>query len=99
MSTDAARTDGAAHADALPIGGFVIHAGVRSDWTVDEVRSLYAMPFNDLLYAAQWVHRRSFDANAIQISMLLSVKTGACPEDCAYCPQSVRYDTGVEAEA
>jgi biotin synthase len=72
---------------------------IRSDWTPDEVRALYALPFADLLYRAQSVHRRHFDANAVQVSTLLSIKTGACPEDCAYCPQSIRYDTGLEREA
>lgn len=71
---------------------------VRNDWTVDEARALFALPFSDLLYHAQRVHRLFFDPNRVQVSTLLSVKTGACPEDCAYCPQSVRYDTGVERE-
>jgi biotin synthase len=71
---------------------------VRSDWTLEEARALYALPFNDLLYHAQRVHRLSFDPNRVQVSTLLSVKTGACPEDCAYCPQSVRYETGVGRE-
>jgi biotin synthase len=67
----------------------------RTDWTRDEVRDLFATPFNDLLYAAQTIHRQRFDANQVQVSTLLSIKTGRCPEDCAYCPQSVRYDTGL----
>ena len=71
---------------------------VRNDWTVDEARAIHALPFNDLLYHAQRVHRLAFDPNRVQVSTLLSVKTGACPEDCAYCPQSVRYETGVERE-
>ncbi len=58
---------------------------------------MFALPLIDLLFAAQWVHRRNFDANAVQVSTLLSIKTGACPEDCSYCSQSVRYETGVEA--
>jgi biotin synthase len=73
--------------------------GVRSDWTLDEVRTLHALPFADLVYRAQSAHRRHFDPNAVQVSTLLSIKTGACPEDCAYCPQSIRYDTGLEREA
>jgi biotin synthase len=73
-------------------------AAARHDWTVAEVAALYARPLMDLLYAAQSVHRRHFDPNEVQVSTLLSIKTGACPEDCAYCPQSVRYDTGVERE-
>ncbi len=68
-------------------------------WTVAEVERLFALPFVDLLFAAQQVHREHHDAHAVQLSTLLSIKTGACPEDCAYCPQSIRYDTGVEREA
>jgi biotin synthase len=71
---------------------------VRSDWTLEEVRALFDLPFADLLFHAQSVHRRYFDPNEVQVSTLLSIKTGACPEDCAYCPQSVRYDTGLERE-
>ncbi len=72
---------------------------IRSTWTLEEVRALYRLPFDDLMYRAQSVHRAHFDPNAVQLSTLLSIKTGGCPEDCAYCPQSVRYDTGVEREA
>jgi biotin synthase len=72
---------------------------IRSDWTLAEVRELHALPFADLLFHAQSVHRRHFDPNQVQVSTLLSIKTGACPEDCAYCPQSIRYDTGLEREA
>jgi biotin synthase len=71
---------------------------IRHDWSLTEVSSLLAMPFVDLVFDAQRVHRRHFDPNRVQISTLLSVKTGACPEDCAYCPQSIRYDTGVGRE-
>ena len=71
---------------------------IRTDWTRDEVAALFRLPFSDLLYRAQTTHRLHFDPNAVQISTLLSIKTGGCPEDCAYCPQSVRYDTGVENE-
>jgi biotin synthase len=70
----------------------------RHDWTIDEVLALYRMPFNDLIYQAQTVHRAHFDANLIQISTLLSIKTGGCPEDCAYCPQSARFDTGLKSQ-
>ena len=73
-------------------------SGIRHDWSAAEVETLLALPFNDLLFRAQIVHRRHFDANRVQMSTLLSIKTGGCPEDCAYCPQSARYDTGVEAE-
>src|SRR5277367_2745992 len=69
----------------------------RHDWTRDELQKLFALPFNDLLYRAQSVHRLYFDPNAVQISTLLSIKTGGCPEDCAYCPQSAHYETGVDA--
>jgi biotin synthase len=71
---------------------------VRHDWTRDELRALYALPFPELVFRAQTVHRMHFDPGAVQISTLLSIKTGGCPEDCAYCPQSARYDTGVKAE-
>jgi biotin synthase len=71
---------------------------VRNDWSLEEVRQLFALPFMDLLYNAQQVHRRFQVPNTVQVSTLLSVKTGACPEDCAYCPQSVRYDTGLETQ-
>src|SRR5579864_6825753 len=72
---------------------------VRHDWSLAEVRALYALPFIDLILAAQRVHRAHHEPNTVQMSTLLSIKTGACPEDCAYCPQSVRYDTGVGREA
>src|SRR5213075_2905577 len=68
-------------------------------WSVDTVETLYRVPFNDLIYRAQAVHREHFDANAVQLSTLLSIKTGGCPEDCGYCPQAARYHTGVENEA
>ena len=67
-------------------------------WTVAAVVALYELPFNDLLFRAQQVHREHFDANAVQLSTLLSIKTGGCAEDCAYCPQSAHYDTGVDAD-
>jgi biotin synthase len=72
---------------------------VRHDWAQAEVEALFALPFNDLLFQAQSVHRENFDPNAVQMSTLLSIKTGACPEDCKYCPQSVRYQTKLEREA
>jgi biotin synthase len=68
-------------------------------WTVEAVEALYALPFNDLIYRAQAMHRQHFDANAVQLSTLLSIKTGGCPEDCGYCPQAARYHTGVTNEA
>jgi biotin synthase len=71
---------------------------VRHDWTRPEVRELFDLPFPDLIYQAQRVHRVHFDPTEIQVSTLLSIKTGGCPEDCAYCPQSAKFDTGVKAE-
>jgi biotin synthase len=68
----------------------------RSDWTRAEVTALFEMPFNDLLFHAQAVHRQVFAPNEVQVSTLLSIKTGACPEDCAYCPQSIRFTTSVD---
>jgi len=67
-------------------------------WREEEVEALFNLPFNDLLFQAQQVHREHFNANELQLSSLLSIKTGACPEDCKYCPQSARYDTGLEVE-
>jgi biotin synthase len=71
----------------------------RHDWTLAEAEALYALPFPELLFRAQQVHRTWHDPAAVQMSTLLSIKTGACPEDCAYCPQSVRFETGVANEA
>jgi biotin synthase len=68
---------------------------IRHDWTLPEVEALFALPFADLMFRAQRVHRAWHDPNAVQLSTLLSIKTGACPEDCAYCPQSVHYQTGL----
>ncbi len=90
--------------DTLPVNNPVnerkasaadIAAGA-SPWTVAAIEALFAMPFNDLLFRAQQVHRENFDANAVQLSTLLSIKTGGCSEDCGYCPQSARHQTGVE---
>jgi len=71
----------------------------RHDWTVAEIEVLFEKPFNDLLFEAQQIHRANFNANEVQISTLLSIKTGKCPEDCSYCPQSIRYDTELEDES
>jgi len=68
---------------------------LRHDWTVPEARALFEQPFNNLVFQAQSIHRRHFDPNEVQVSSLLSIKTGSCSEDCAYCPQSAHYDTGV----
>src|SRR5580700_5451507 len=73
-------------------------SAVRHDWTRAEVRALFELPFPDLMFQAQTVHRTHFDPREVQISTLLSIKTGGCPEDCAYCPQSAHYQAGVKAE-
>jgi biotin synthase len=73
-------------------------ASLRHDWSREEIRALFDLPFPELVFRAQGVHRQNFDPAAVQISTLLSIKTGGCPEDCAYCPQSASYDTGVEAQ-
>lgn len=71
---------------------------LRNDWTRDEIQALYNQPFLDLVFEAQGVHRQHFQANTIQVSTLLSIKTGKCPEDCKYCSQSAHYDSKLEAE-
>jgi biotin synthase len=73
-------------------------AAIRHDWTREEVLAILDLPFADLLARAQGVHRAHHDPNAVQVSTLLSIKTGGCPEDCAYCPQAARYQTGVKAQ-
>ena len=72
---------------------------VRHDWIRPEILELFGLPFSDLLYKAQTIHRRYFDPNEVQLSQLLSIKTGGCPEDCAYCPQSAKYKDGTGLEA
>src|SRR5690606_32738448 len=72
-------------------------SGLRHDWTREEVLALFALPFTELLHRAGTVHRQHFDPTQVQVSTLLSVKTGGCPEDCGYCPQAQRYHTGVDA--
>ncbi|MEW8140607.1 MAG: biotin synthase BioB [Candidatus Thiodiazotropha endolucinida] len=71
---------------------------LRHDWSLDEIEALFELPFNDLLFQAQSVHRANFDPNQVQMSSLLSIKTGACAEDCGYCSQSAKNATGLEAE-
>ena len=71
---------------------------IRHDWTRKEVLELIQLPFNDLLFKAQLVHREFHNPNEVQVSRLLSIKTGRCPEDCAYCPQSIRFNTGLKEE-
>ena len=70
----------------------------RHDWTREDIEALFALPFNDLLFQAHSLHRSVFEPNTVQVSTLLSIKTGSCPEDCAYCPQSAHYNTGLEKE-
>ena len=82
--------------EMLQLGGLSIDAAGRTDRTPADVEALFDLPLTDLLFAAQWVHRQHFDPASVQVSTLLSIKTGACPEDCAYCPQSIRFTTGVE---
>jgi len=73
-------------------------AAANEVWPVAQVAALFELPFNDLLWLAQQVHRANFDANEVELATLLSIKTGGCPEDCGYCPQAARYDTGVTAQ-
>jgi len=71
---------------------------VRNDWQLDEIKALFEMPFSDLIFMAHSIHREVFDPNQVQVSSLLNIKTGACPEDCSYCSQSSKYNTGLERE-
>jgi biotin synthase len=71
---------------------------LRFDWPLEEIQALFELPFNDLVFRAQSLHREHFDPNAVQVSTLLSIKTGGCPEDCGYCPQSVHHEASVQAE-
>jgi len=75
-----------------------MNAVLRHDWTREEVLALFALPFPELMHRAAAAHREHFDPRQVQVSTLLSIKTGGCPEDCAYCPQSARYDTGLKAQ-
>jgi biotin synthase len=85
-------------ASAIRTSGDIHDGIIRHDWTRAQVRDLFALPFPELMFRAQNVHRAHFDPAEVQISTLLSIKTGGCPEDCAYCPQSAKYTTGVKAE-
>lgn len=98
-TTNPATTAAAKNASVNNVSAPVAADDIRNDWQLDEVEALFALPFQDLLFRAQTVHRAYHAPNTVQMSTLLSVKTGACPEDCAYCPQSVRYDTGLDREA
>ena len=75
-----------------------IKTELRHDWRDETINALFEVPLNDLLFEAQRIHRQYFDPNQVQVSTLLSIKTGKCPEDCSYCPQSVRYDTSIKDE-
>lgn len=77
----------------------LVNERTKHDWQVKEVEDLFALPFNDLIFKAAEIHRQNHDQNAVQISTLLSIKTGSCPENCKYCPQSAHYNTGLEKEA
>ena len=83
---------------SITVGPAYAVSTLRHDWRLAEVEGWFAMPFNDLLYHAQTVHREHFDPNEVQLSSLLSIKTGACSEDCAYCPQSIRHDASLQRE-
>ena len=88
-----------AQESVLTLAGHHAFSGaVRHDWTRAEAEALLDLPFNELIFRAQTFHRAHFDPNEVQVSTLLSIKTGACSEDCAYCPQSARYDTGLPRE-
>jgi biotin synthase len=82
--------------DATPADASCGHAHVER-WSVEQIEALFDLPFNDLILRAQAVHREHFAPNQVELATLLSIKTGGCPEDCGYCPQSVHYDTGVDA--
>src|SRR5690349_15214010 len=90
---------GSPHVDRPdPVWYAVAPMEIRHDWSLAEVRAIHDMPLLELVDRARAVHRESFAASEVQLCSLLSVKTGGCPEDCAYCPQAARYHTGVEAE-
>lgn len=82
----------------LTVEPSLLHKDYPLRWTREQIEALFNLPFNDLLFKAQQVHRENFNPNQVQLSSLLSIKTGACPEDCKYCPQSARYSTGLEVE-
>jgi len=71
---------------------------LRHDWAREQIASLYELPFSDLIFEAQTIHRKNFNPNQVQISTLINFKTGRCPENCAYCPQSAHYNTGLQDE-
>ena len=81
-----------------PVNAAAVAPRIAEQWPVEDVLALLNLPFNDLLYRAQQVHRANFDPTEVELATLLSIKTGGCPEDCGYCPQAARYDTGVTAQ-
>src|SRR5262245_36397570 len=87
-----------AHAHVSASSPAVADNGIRHDWPREEIRELFALPFTELIFRAAQVHRQYFDPTEIQISTLLSIKTGGCPEDCGYCSQSAKFETGLKAE-
>ncbi len=76
-----------------------VNHSIRSNWSIEEIREIYEQPLNDLLFKAQQIHRQFFNHNEVQLSTLMNIKTGGCPEDCSYCPQSAHYKTDVKADA
>src|SRR4051812_29262151 len=84
-------------ADGLVEARNVCRGAVRHEWTRAEAQAIYDLAFADLMFRAQTIHRSHFDPNHVETASLLSIKTGGCPEDCGYCSQSVRYDTGLKA--
>lgn len=101
QQTSAAACGNELHTSVINLDGLKPSAGCHPTverWKVDDIMALFELPFNDLLHRAQMVHREHFDPNAVQVSTLLSIKTGGCSEDCGYCPQAARYHTEVENE-
>ncbi len=98
--TQQQTTESVINTDALKSGACQsdVEAGIVNRWSVDEIVALFELPFSDLMHQAQTIHRANFDPNAVQVSTLLSIKTGGCSEDCGYCPQAARYHTEVENE-
>ena len=80
------------------IDDFILHEKIKNNWKVDDVKKIFETPFNDLIFRAAEIHRQFHDPNKVQISTLLSIKTGSCPENCKYCPKSAHYDTGIEKQ-
>src|SRR5262249_7838969 len=96
LSANSSELSGMSLAHHSP--SLAVSSSLRHDWTREEVRALFALPFPELMFRAAQIHRENFDPSEVQISTLLSIKTGGCPEDCAYCPQSAKFNTEVKAE-